>query len=60
MNKFRKIIASCVYSFQRNLSFFLLESFPNGGALCDIAYAPIRTQSPQKPAAVYRSDPYPL
>ena len=57
MKTFRECVAKRIKQYSDNLSFFLLESILGRSALCDIAYAPIRTQSPQKPAAVYRSDP---
>ena len=63
MNKFRKCVANCVYSFNENLVFLLLEYLKEsflGGLNAQYALVPVKTQSPQKPAAIYRSIPYPL
>ena len=56
MKNIRSRIASYIEDFTNNLEFFLLDSF-FGVMRRDIALVPIATQSPQKPAAVYRSHP---
>lgn len=55
MNNIRNCVAAYIDDFTNNLRFFLLDSF--FGMRYDIALVPIATQSPQKPAAVYRSHP---
>ena len=64
MNRLRKCVANCVTSFRQNLkdfsSFFLPEYMKEsflGVPSTQYVLVPIKTKSPQKPTAAYRSFP---
>jgi len=60
MKNIRKGIANCFTSFQKNYSFFLnplLENPLGGHSALGLVPVPVKPLSPQKPAAVYRSNP---